>query len=361
MIIRSKAPLRIGLAGGGTDLAQYSDKFGGAVLNATIEMYAYCTIIPRSDGKIKIRSYDNGNDLFTDAVSVLPIEGDNLILHRGVYNRVVKEFNGGKPLSFEMSTSNDAPVGSGLGTSSTMVVAILEAFNRWLGLNLDPYGMAALAYDIERNDLKLAGGKQDQYAAAFGGFNFIEFKKNGSVVVNSLRFDKGRINELESSLLLYYGGCSRSSAKVQLELTKNIINNQIESAKQSESRTLNAMTDLKQSAYDMKDYLFTGDMQAFAESMRLGWEQKKRTSDIVSNKQLEETISFVLSHGAEAVKVSGAGGGGFLLVYCNPVNRQTLIDETAKLPGKTYPVSFSKNGAQSWIINDKTAVKTERV
>lgn len=352
MIIRSKAPLRIGLAGGGTDLAQFSDKFGGAVLNATVNMYAYCTIIPKNDGKIKISSYDNGHDLLTDSVSELPIAGNNLILHRGVYNRVVREFNGGKPLSFEMSTANDAPVGSGLGTSSTMVVAILEAFNRWLGLNLDAYQTASLAYDIERNDLKLAGGKQDQYAAAFGGFNFIEFKKNGSVVVNALRLEKSRINELESSLLLYYGGYSRSSAKVQLELTKNIIDKQIRGAKNSESKTLQAMLALKEAAYDMKDYVFTGDMSAFAESLRRGWEQKKRTSDIVTNAELEKTINFALSHGAEAVKVSGAGGGGFLLIYCNPVNRQRLINETAMLSGKTYPVSFSKNGAQSWIIND---------
>lgn len=351
MIVRSKAPLRIGLAGGGTDIETFSNEYGGAVLNATIGMYAYCTIMPRTDGKIKIKSYDNGNDLFTDAVPELPLDGDNLILHRGVYNRIIKDFNGDKALSFEMSTANDAPVGSGLGTSSTMVVAILEAFNRWLGLNLSQYRMAALAYDIERKDLALAGGKQDQYAAVFGGFNFIEFKKDKTTVVNALRLDKSRINELECSLLLYYGGHSRSSAKMQLELTKNIIDNQIAGTKSKESKTTEAMLQLKQSAYDMKDYIFTGNMEAFADSIRKGWEQKKRTSDIVSNKELEETISFVLSHGAEAVKVSGAGGGGFLLVYVNPVNRQYLINEMASLQGKTYPVNFTKNGAESW-IND---------
>ena len=351
MIVRSKAPLRIGLAGGGTDIETFSNEYGGAVLNATIGMYAYCTLIPRTDGKIKIKSYDNGNDLLTDALPELPLDGDNLILHRGVYNRIVKEFNGGKPLSFEMSTANDAPVGSGLGTSSTMVVAILEAFNRWLGLNLSHYKMAALAYDIERKDLALAGGKQDQYAAVFGGFNFIEFKKDKTTVVNALRLDKSRINELECSLLLYYGGHSRSSAKIQLELTRKIISHQIEGTKTRESKTTAAMLKLKQSAYDMKDYIFTGNMDAFADIMRTSWEQKKRTSDIVSNKDLEETISFVLAHGAEAVKVSGAGGGGFLLVYVNPVNRQNLINEMTNLPGKTYPVNFTKNGAESW-IND---------
>ena len=190
MKIRSRAPLRIGLAGGGTDLESYSNKFGGVVLNATLGMYAYCTIIPTDDNKIKIYSYDNKNSVEMDSVPELNFEGEKLILHKGVYNRIVKDYNGGKPLSFIMSTSNDAPIGSGLGTSSTMVVAILEAFNCWLGLGLSDYEKARLAYEIERQDLALAGGKQDQYAAVFGGFNMMEFKTDGNVVVNSLRLDK---------------------------------------------------------------------------------------------------------------------------------------------------------------------------
>ena len=190
MKIRSRAPLRLGLAGGGTDLASYSDKFGGAVFNATIGMYAYCTIIPTDNNKIEFYAYDNKNTLVTDSVPYLEIDDDNtLILHKGIYNRIVKDYNNGKPLSFIMSTSNDAPIGSGLGTSSTMVVAILEAYNRWLGLGLNDYQKAKLAYEIERIDLNLAGGKQDQYAAVFGGFNLIEFRTDGTTIVNSLFFD----------------------------------------------------------------------------------------------------------------------------------------------------------------------------
>ena len=181
MKIRSRAPLRIGLAGGGTDLPSYSDQFGGVVFNAAIGMYAYCTIIPTNDNRIKIISYDNKNDIDTESVPFLEIDDDNtLILHKGIYNRIVKDYNGGKPLSFVMSTSNDAPIGSGLGTSSTMVVAILEAYNKWLSLGLTDYQKAKLAYEIEREDLKLTGGKQDQYAAVFGGFNLMEFKTDGT-------------------------------------------------------------------------------------------------------------------------------------------------------------------------------------
>ena len=352
MKIRSRAPLRIGLAGGGTDLESYSNKFGGAVLNATIGMYAYCTIIPTNDNKIVIHSYDNKNNIEVESVPELPIEGENLILHRGVYNRIVKDYNNGKPLSFIMSTSNDAPVGSGLGTSSTMVVAILEAFNRWLGLGLNDYQKAQLAYDIERKDLKLSGGKQDQYAAVFGGFNFMEFKKDSTVVVNSLRLSENRVDEFECSLLLYYSGKSRKSADQQLELTKNIISSQISNTESKQDSTIDAMRNLKENAYMMKDYVLTGNMEAFANCLRVGWENKKKTSSIISNKELEANINFAMANGAEAVKVSGAGGGGFLMMYCNPVNRQKLIDAMETLPGRVYPVSFSKRGVQSWTVEN---------
>jgi len=169
MIIRSKAPLRLGLAGGGTDVFPFSDLFGGAILNTTISMYAYTSITPKKDGKIHIKSLDKEMDLIYDAEKELPIDG-NLDLVKGVYNRIVKDFVK-EPLSFEISTYVDAPAGSGLGTSSTLVVSILGAFVEWLKLPLGKYDIAHLAYEIERIDLNMAGGKQDQYAATFGGVN----------------------------------------------------------------------------------------------------------------------------------------------------------------------------------------------
>lgn len=342
MQIRSRAPLRIGLAGGGTDLLSYSSKYGGAVFNATIGMYAYCTIIPTNDNRIKITAYDNNNSIDTESVTKFEITDDNLILHKGVYNRIVKDYNNNKPLSFIMSTSNDAPVGSGLGTSSTMIVAILEAYNRWLGLGLTDYAKAQLAYDIERNDLQLSGGKQDQYSAVFGGFNLMEFKTDDSTVVNSLRIERNIINELECSLLLYYSGKSRSSAK--------IINEQIKNTNNKNEKTMDAMHKLKQYAYIMKDQILVGNIEGFAETLRETWENKKKTSSIISNKDLEATINFAMANGAEAVKVSGAGGGGFLMLYCNPINRQKLTDAMETLNGKIYPVKFSKSGVESWVI-----------
>lgn len=348
MVIRSRAPLRIGLAGGGTDLDSYSKEYGGAVINATVNMYAYCSIIPSGDGKIVIDAIDNHNRLETEARPVLELDGDNLILHRGVYNRVVKDFNGGKPLSFRMSTSNDAPVGSGLGTSSAMVVAILEAFNCWLSLGLKKEELAHLAFDIERNDLKLAGGKQDQYSASYGGLNFMEFLKDGRTKVTKLDIKPSKIKELESSLLLFYSGKSRSSALVQLELAKNVIDSQISGAENKKFNTIEALGVIKQIALNMKDDLEKGSLEGFGECLRSGWEHKKKTSSHVSNTEIDSVIKFVSSHGAEAVKISGAGGGGFLLVYFNPVNRQKLIEHASLLDGKIYPVSFSFEGAESW-------------
>ncbi|MDR0849895.1 MAG: dehydrogenase [Christensenellaceae bacterium] len=350
MEIRSRAPLRIGFAGGGTDLESYSNRFGGCVLNSAICMYAYCTIYPSQDNRIKIQSYDNKNSIDTESVTELPIIGDHLILHRGVYNHIVKNFNDGKPLSFFMCTSNDAPVGSGLGTSSTMVIAIIEAFDKWLRLGLSDYQKASMAYDIERKELKLAGGKQDQYAAVFGGFNFMEFRKDGNVIVNSLHLSRQRILELESSMLLFYSGISRKSAEVQLELAKNIVKDQIKNTETEKQTTaMDAMQKIKENAAFMKDCVLIGDFEGIKQSFREAWENKKKTSSFVSNKKLEDIISHAMKSGAEAIKVSGAGGGGFLLMLCNPINRQKLQNSMEEI-GKVYPVKLTPNGAESWVI-----------
>lgn len=219
MIIRSKTPLRLGLAGGGTDVSPFCDEYGGCVLNVTINMYAYCTIIPKNNGKIKFVSPDRNVEVELDSKKALEINKE-LPLHCGIYNRIVKDYNNNIPLSFEMTTYSDAPAGSGLGTSSTMVVTILKAFQEWLNIPLGEYDMAQLAYDIERNDLGFSGGKQDQYAATFGGLNYMEFYANNHVIVNPLRMKKWIKNEIENSLVLFYTGTSRDSEKIIDEQTK---------------------------------------------------------------------------------------------------------------------------------------------
>ena len=250
MIIRSKAPLRLGLAGGGSDVSPYSDLYGGLILNATINLYAYCTIEETDNGRIEIEATDIRQRQVFDSAPQLPIDGV-VDLHKGVYNRIMRDYTPGR-LSFRITTYSDAAPGSGLGSSSTMVVAILKAFSEWLHLPVGDYEIARLAYDIERNDLKLSGGKQDQYAAAFGGFNFMEFLPDNHVIVNPLRIKRWIVDELEANILLYYTGASRSSAA--------IIDEQKVNTTQGNRQAVEAMHRIKQSALDMKGALLTGDI-----------------------------------------------------------------------------------------------------
>ncbi len=215
--------------------------------------------------------------------------------------RIVKQFNNNKPLSFKMITFSDAPAGSGLGSSSTLVVAILKAFEEWLNLPLGKYDLAHLAYEIERVDVGLSGGKQDQYAATFGGFNFIEFYAGDRVIVNPLRIKNRIINELENSIILYYTGISRESAKIIDEQSKNV--------KEKNLISLQAMHELKANALIIKEALLKGDIKKFANYLGKSWEVKKRIATIISNKYLDMVCVIAIEAGAYAAKVSGAGGG----------------------------------------------------
>jgi D-glycero-alpha-D-manno-heptose-7-phosphate kinase len=243
----------LGLAGGGSDVSPYSDIFGGLVLNATINLYAYTTIEETDDGMITIQSYDCDYFEKFPVTETLPIDGKASLI-KGTYNRVVKDFK--IPLkSFKITTYNDAPAGSGLGTSSTMVVSILKAFVEWHDLPLGNYEMARLAYEIERKDLNLSGGKQDQYAAAFGGFNYMEFLPGDVVIVNPLKVKRWIVDELEASMVLYFTGRSRSSAQ--------IIDEQKRNTETGNSKSIEAMHRIKQGAIDMKFAILKGDMDAF--------------------------------------------------------------------------------------------------
>ena len=341
-IIRSRAPFRIGFAGGGTDLESYYKYHSGDVFNASISLYAYSTLVTREDGKISFAAPDRNISLVVDESPVLEKEIDSLPLHIGVYNRVVKEFNKGKPLSFSLVTSADVPGGSGLGTSSTMVVSILEVFLRFLGIELSVSTKAQLAYDIERNDLALFGGKQDQYAACYGGFSHMQFKKDGSVIVNQLRLPSTTILELESSLFLFYTGRARDSA--------TIIKEQINNTREKNEATINAMKNIQQAAIDIKDALLIQDFSKFKDILNTAWKEKKKTSNLVSNEGIDNLIEYIFSSGAKAVKLSGAGGGGFMLIYFDPSDRHKIQLAMKKLDGALYPVKFSKYGVESWCI-----------
>ncbi|MDR2407056.1 MAG: dehydrogenase [Bacteroidales bacterium] len=342
MITRSKAPLRLGLAGGGSDVSPYSDLYGGLVLNATINLYAYCTIEETGNNKIEIVAIDLDRKLIYDSVEELPIDG-SLDLHKGVYNRLVHNFQL-PPLSFRITTYSDAPAGSGLGTSSTMVVAILKAFAEWQNLPMGDYEIARLAYEVERKDLALSGGKQDQYAAAFGGFNFMEFLKDDHVIVNPLRVKRWIIDELESSMVLYYTGVSRSSAAIIDEQKKNTL--------QGNTTAIEAMHQIKQNAIDMKTALLKGDIATFAGIMGESWINKQKMASFITNSIINKAFDIAFQSGAIAGKVSGAGGGGFIMFMMNPTKKLQVINALNKLNGRVIGFNFSEGGTHGWKIYD---------
>ena len=351
MIIRSKAPLRLGLAGGGSDVSPYSDIYGGLILNATINLYAYCTIEETNDGMITINGYDSDCFKSYPVVASLDIDGEASLI-KGVYNRIVRDF-GLAPKSFKITTYNDAPAGSGLGTSSTMVVCILKCFVEWLSLPLGDYEISRLAYEIERKDLGLSGGKQDQYAAAFGGFNYMEFLKDDMVIVNPLKMKRWVIDELEASMVLYFTGRSRQSA--------NIIDEQRKNTSAGNSEAVEAMHKIKQTAVDTKLALLKGDINGFAEILRIGWENKMKMASHVTNPIIQEAMDTALAAGAKAGKVSGAGGGGFIMFVVEPTRKKELINALEKLDGYVMPFNFTDGGAHGWKIYPTDKVEVLKV
>lgn len=342
MKVRSKAPLRLGLAGGGSDVSPYSDLYGGLILNATIDLYAHCTIEEEMGGGIEIYAADLNQSLSYEMQDQLPIDGQ-LDLHKGVYNRIVKDFHI-TPKPFRITTYSDAPAGSGLGSSSTMVVCILQAFAEWYNLPLGDYEIARLAYEIERIDIGLSGGKQDQYAATFGGFNFMEFLQDGHVIVNPLRIKPWVVEELEASLLLFFTGASRSSAKIIDEQRKN--------TQEKNATAIEAMHKIKQSAIDMKTAILRGEIDTFATILGQAWEDKKKMATSITNPTIQQAFDKALGAGAIAGKVSGAGGGGFIMFVVEPTKRKNVERALSGLEGRVVEFQFSDKGTQSWKIID---------
>jgi D-glycero-alpha-D-manno-heptose-7-phosphate kinase len=340
-IIRSRAPLRLGLAGGGTDVSPFSDEHGGQVLNSTIDLYAQAILEPTDDGRVVFNAEDR-QETAEFAAAAEPGDDEPLRLHKGIYRRIVRQFNKNHPLSLRLTTYADAPAGSGLGTSSTMVVCMLQAYSEWLQLGLGEYEIAHLAFEVERNELRLAGGKQDQYAAAFGGFNFIEFGAADRVLVNPLRVRRWIIRELEASTILYYTGQSRESAR--------IIQRQIDNTVARKSSSLEAMLALKQDAVAMKEAILRGDLAAYSAVLGRSWEAKKRMATGITNPEIDDVYDRAIAAGAIAGKISGAGGGGFMMFYVPPEKRMNVLRELSGLPGQVMNFHFTEDGVQSWSI-----------
>ncbi len=338
MIYRSKAPLRIGLAGGGTDVSPYSDLYGGSILNATISLYATTHIEPVKDNKVTFFAADRGEETIIDLGAEIEFNG-KLDLLKGVYKRIVSDY-GIINHGIKITTNVDAPAGSGLGTSSTLVVSLVGAFVEMLKLPLGEYEIAKYAYSIEREDLRLAGGKQDQYAATFGGINYMEFKKDNQVIVNPLRVKLEYIQELENNMVLFYTSTSRESADIIKKQQSNVINKQASS--------IDAMHLLKEQSIQMKEALLRGNLDEIGHILDFGFEQKKKMADNISNSLIEEIYNAAKNAGSTGGKISGAGGGGFMVFYCPGTSRYNVIKELTKFGGDIKQFNFTKHGLTAW-------------
>jgi len=334
MIIRSKAPLRISFGGGGTDVPPYPEERGGVTLNTTINKYAYSTIMPSTDGEIKVTSLDYDIVAKYGPGKRLPYDGE-LDLVKATINKM------GPVEPLHLFLHSDAPPGSGLGSSSTVCVALVQALKHYLGLAMDSYEIAERAYDIERKDLGISGGLQDQYAAAFGGFNFTEFLGD-RVIVNPLRIRRDTLNELEYRLLLCYTGGTRLSANILDEQTRRFVD--------KEEDVVASLDYIKELAIRMKRHLLRNELDDFGQMLHEGWMHKRTLASAITTPGIDRLYEIAREHGAQGGKLLGAGGGGYLLLFCEFDRKHIVAEKLEQAGGQLVEFGFEKDGAQSWEV-----------
>ena len=336
-IIRAKAPLRISFGGGGTDVPPYPEEKGGAVLSATIDKYAYCSLTIRDDKLVNVTSLDY--DLVTKYPLNDKLEYDGKLDLVKAATKVMEIENG-----VDLFLHSDMPPGSGLGTSSTMTVALVGALGHWLKLPFVEYVVSELAYRIERQEAGIKGGKQDQYAASFGGFNFIEFLGK-TTVVNPLRVKNEILNELQYRLMLCYTGKTRLSA--------GIIDDQVRGYTEKREDVVHALDETKKLAINIKNALLLGQIDEFGALLHQGWQSKKRFSTKITDPNIDELYDVARQNGALGGKLLGAGGGGYLLLLCEFDKRHILAQKLEEHGGKVVNFAFEFNGLQTWEVSAK--------
>lgn len=335
MIVRAKAPLRISFAGGGTDVPPYPKERGGVVLSATMNKYVYSSLVPLRTTEVKVHSLDYDITVKYEKEEDLQYNGELDLVKSVLKNMKII----GKGV--EIYLGSDAPPGSGLGASSTMVVSLIGLFKHWLNKPLTNYEIADLAYQIERVDLGIKGGLQDQYAATFGGFNFIEFF-NDAIIVNPLKILDDVVDELNYNLLLCYTGRRRLSA--------NIIEEQINGFVKGKKDVVQAMDELKNVTIRMKNALLQARIDDFGKLLHYAWESKKKMASKITTPFIDEMYEAASKKGALGGKILGAGGGGYLLVYVPFNKRHVVAQELERLGGQIVNFDFEFRGLRSWEI-----------
>lgn len=323
-LIHARAPLRVSFAGGGTDVPPYPDLCGGAVLSATIDLFAFASVTPREGGGA-------GDFRSLDLEAAAALSGREA-LARSVLQSFAREA--------DVELHCDAPPGSGLGSSSSLIVALAAALCEVTGEAMTPYELAERAVDIERNDLGIPGGYQDQYAAAFGGFNFIEFEAD-DVFVNPLRLRPDVLDELESTLLLV-------PTPTLQRRSIGILDRQIEAYERKDEEVMDALGEIKEQAVQAKACVLRGDLGGLAEVLREGWRTKRRLAAGISTDEIDELYDDAIELGAVGGKLLGAGGGGFLLLMVPFPRRSELVSQMRERGLMPTNFSFVEQGAQAW-------------
>jgi D-glycero-alpha-D-manno-heptose-7-phosphate kinase len=338
MLIRSKAPLRLSFAGGGTDVRAFVDQEGGCVLNATITRHAWGTLSSRDDGQIRIESADFGSLLNFDTKSALVYDGK-----MDLAKAAIRNLGGQDSPGFDLFLHTDAPPGSGLGSSSSLMICLVGLLREFKGLTLSDYETARLAYQIEREQLGIQGGMQDQYAASFGGFNFIEFYKD-RVIVNPLRISQDTINELEHNLLLCYTG--------KPHVSSGIIEDQVSRYQKHVEGAISGLRRQKELAFEMKNALLERRLDDFGALLGAAWQSKKKMSDKISSPLIDELYELAMRSGALGGKITGAGGGGYMLFYCQYEKKLRVAAALRKRGATPTEFGFDSHGLQTWRVND---------
>lgn len=336
-IIRSRAPVRLGLAGGGTDVEPYVSRFGGVVLNAAIDRYCYASIRRRDDSVLRINCSDLGFDEEADVAQAADLSEASLFARAAIAELGLARSG------FGIQTSSDVPPGTGLGSSSTILVALLHALSHFTSDGiLEKYELAERAIRVERQKLGFQGGKQDQFAASFGGFNLIEFLISGETVVHRLRLADSVVRELEHNLVLCFTGVRRASSQIISQQQRRI---------EAGSPSAIAATDaLKENAIKLWRSLSRGDVAAMGPLLHEAWEAKRQLADEVSNDHIDRMYRLALESGAAGGKVSGAGGGGYLMLYAGLGKRDRLVSRLEREGYDVRHVRFEPEGACSWDV-----------
>jgi D-glycero-alpha-D-manno-heptose-7-phosphate kinase len=338
MVIRSRAPVRIDFAGGTTDLSPFRDEIGGAVVNATISRYAYCTLTPLDNHAIRITS--ENLQTFVEAQDIRELEYDgNLDLLKAAVRRLNLD------IGLNIIVHSDAPPGSGVGTSASVGVALIGMLER-LQREMDRKARAMTAHEIAElacqmeSELGIVGGKQDQYAAALGGINFMEFFSEGRVSVQHLEIDRDTLYELEKHLVLCYTGESRLSGDTNQKM--------IQAYRDGVPEVVDALKAIRQVAYDVKQALLLGDLKAFAELLEEEYQQRVKLAPSVVTRKILYLRDLALEAGAVSMKICGAGGGGCVLFYCRP-DMETRVKRVLQQEGGTVlDFAFDHRGLQVW-------------